>query len=126
MKPHDTMNKSGRHFASTGLRATMFRRLLPLCLLVAMAAPAAADQVTLANGDRLTGTVASLAGGTLAVTTPNGALRIPWETVAGLTIDNPILVTIGQAAPVEVRVAAGDVAGRVVLDPGGPVELAQI
>ena len=104
----------------------MFRRLLSLVALLALAAPAAADQVMLTNGDRITGTVVSLAGNTLAVTTPHGGLRIPWATVAGLVIDDPILVTVGTAAPVEVRVAAGDAAGRVVLNPGGPVELAQI
>ena len=104
----------------------MFRRLLSLAAFLAFVSPAAADQVTLANGDRITGTVASLAGNTLAVTTPNGALRIPWATVTALVIDDPILVTVGTAAPVEVRIAAGDAAGRAVLNPGGPVELTQI
>jgi putative salt-induced outer membrane protein YdiY len=104
----------------------MFRRLLSLATLLAVASPAAADQVTLANGDRITGTVASLAGGTLTMTTPNGGLKIPWPTVTGLVIDDPIVVTVGTAAPVAVRIAAGDAARRVVLDPGGPVELAQI
>lgn len=104
----------------------MVRRLLSLSFFLAIAAPAAADQVILTNGDRFTGTVVSLGGNTLAVTTPHGPLRIPWMTVAGLVIDDPILVTVGTAAPSEVRVAAGDAAGRVVLNPGGPVELAQI
>jgi putative salt-induced outer membrane protein YdiY len=104
----------------------MFQRLLSLAALLACAAPATADQVTLANGDRITGTVVSLAGNTLAVTTPNGGLRIPWPMVTGLVIDDPILATIGSTAPVEVRIAAGDAAGRVVLNPGGPMELAQI
>jgi putative salt-induced outer membrane protein YdiY len=107
----------------------MWRRLLPLYLfaiLTAIAAPAAADQVILTNGDRVTGTVASLGGATLTVGTPHGQLRIPWTDVAGLVVDDPILVTIGTAEPAEVRIAAGDASGRVMLNPGGPVELAQI
>jgi putative salt-induced outer membrane protein YdiY len=107
----------------------MWRRLLPLYLfaiLTAIAAPAAADQVILTNGDRVTGTVASLGGATLTVGTPHGQLRIPWDDVAGLVVDDPILVSIGTADAAEVRIAAGDAAGRVMLTPGGPVELAQI
>jgi len=104
----------------------MFRRLLFLCLFLAFAAPAGADQVILTNGDRVTGTVVSLGGGTIALGTPHGDLRIPWSDIAGLIIDNPILVTIGDAPPTEARIAAGDAAGRVTLNPGGPVELTQI
>ncbi len=46
--------------------------------------------------------------------------------MTGLVIDDPIIVTVGTAAPVEVRIAAGDAAGRVTLNPGGPVALTQI
>ncbi len=104
----------------------MFRRLLFLCVFLAFAAPVGADQVILTNGDRVTGTVASLGGGTVTLGTPHGDLRIPWTDVAGLIIDDPILVTIGDAPPTEARIAAGDAAGRVTLNPGGPVELTQI
>jgi putative salt-induced outer membrane protein YdiY len=104
----------------------MFRRLLSLAAFLSLAAPATADQITLANGDRITGMVDSLAGGTLTISTRNGGLKIPWPTVTGLVIDDPILATVGSADPVEVRIAAGDAAGRVVLNPGGPMELAQI
>ena len=104
----------------------MFRRLLFLCVFLAFSAPSSADQVILTNGDRVTGTVVSLGGGTIALGTPHGDLRIPWTDVAGLIIDDPILVTIGDAPPTEVRIAAGDAAGRVTLNPGGPVEVTQI
>ena len=104
----------------------MFRRLLFLCVFLAFATPVGADQVTLTNGDRVTGTVSSLGGGTITLGTPHGDLRIPWTDVAGLIIDDPILVTIGDASPTEARIVAGDAAGRVTLNPGGPVELTQI
>ena len=78
-----------------------------------LAAPAAADQVTLTNGDRISGTVVSLAGSTLTLSTPHGDLRIPWADVTGLVIEDAILVTVGDADPTEVRIAAADAAGRV-------------
>jgi putative salt-induced outer membrane protein YdiY len=104
----------------------MVRRLLPLSAFLLFAAPAAADQVMLTNGDRVTGMVASLGGNTLMVATPHGQLKIPWADIAGLVIDDPVLVTVGDAAPAEVRITAGDAAGRVMLNPGGSVELIQI
>jgi putative salt-induced outer membrane protein YdiY len=104
----------------------MVRRLLRLCAFVLFAAPAAADQVLLSNGDRITATVTSLGGKTLIVATPHGQLKIPWADISGLVIDDPVLVTVGDAAPAEVRIAAGDAAGRVTLNPGGSVELIQI
>ena len=69
-------------------------RLLLVALSISI--PATADEVRLANGDRLTGRVVSLAGGTLTFSTPNGDLRIPWSNVSALTVDEPILVTRGS------------------------------
>ena len=81
--------------------------LILLCAVIS----AGADEVRLANGDRLTGRVVSLAGGTLTFSTPNGDLRIPWATVTELTVDEPILATIGTAdpAPVTGRIAIAGV-----------------
>jgi putative salt-induced outer membrane protein YdiY len=104
----------------------MVRRLFFFAAILIPAVPAAADQVTLSNGDRITGTIVSLAGSTLTVTTPNGELRIPWGDVTGLVVEDAILVTIGGADPTEVRIATADAAGRATLNPGGPVDLLQI
>jgi putative salt-induced outer membrane protein YdiY len=103
------------------------RRLLLFCAVLLVAAPATADEILLTNGDRFTGTVVSMTANTLTVTTPYGPVKIAWADVANLTITDPILViTTTGTAPAEVRIAAGDAAGRVTLDPGGPIELAQI
>jgi len=50
------------------------RPLLLLVLFLCAVGSAAADEVRLANGDRLTGTVVSLADGTLTFKTPYGEL----------------------------------------------------
>jgi putative salt-induced outer membrane protein YdiY len=102
-------------------------RTLPLCLLAALfALPASADEVRLRNGDRITGVATSLAGGTLAFKAPAGDLKIAWADVASLAIEQPMLVTIGTAAPTSVVFAAADANGRVTLVPGGPVALTDI
>jgi putative salt-induced outer membrane protein YdiY len=68
--------------------------------LVAAVRPAAADEVRLANGDRLTGAVVSLADGTLTFKTPHGDLKLPWAEVTALRIDQPLLVRT-TAAPAQ-------------------------
>jgi putative salt-induced outer membrane protein YdiY len=79
----------------------------------------------LKNGDRLTGTVTSLAGGVLTVATPYGEVRIPWAEVARLAIQDPILAVVGGAPPAQVTIAiAAD--GQATLQPGGMVSLADI
>jgi putative salt-induced outer membrane protein YdiY len=102
-------------------------RTLPFCILIlSLALPAHADEVRLKNGDRITGLVGSLAGGTLTFKAPGGDLKIAWADVTSLAIDQPMLVTVGTAAPAAAVFAAADAAGRVTLVPGGPVALAAI
>ena len=71
------------------------RRTFPLCaaLLLLCASMTFADDVRLKNGDRYSGTVDSLAAGTLTFKTPHGDLAIPWADVAGLTVADAIVVT---------------------------------
>jgi putative salt-induced outer membrane protein YdiY len=105
----------------------MTRRLaLLVTMIVCAAPPAAADELRLANGDRITGRVISLAGGTLKVSTPNGDLRVPWSSVTTLSVDEPILVTVGTAPTASVTIAISPDAGRIVLQPGGAVALADV
>ncbi len=90
----------------------MIRPLSALVLLaLLLAAPALADEVQLRNGDRLTGTVVTLANGTLTFSTPYGNVRVPWTDVTSLIVAEPILVTIG---------------GKTALQPGGTIALAQV
>jgi putative salt-induced outer membrane protein YdiY len=102
-------------------------RTLSLCVLALLAAsPSHADEVRLKNGDRISGTATSLAGGTLTFKAPGGDLKIPWADVASLAIEQPMLVTIGTAPPTSAVFAAADASGRVTLVPGGPVALVDI
>lgn len=104
----------------------MIARCLILAVLLCAASPALADELRLANGDRISGRVVSLAGGTLAFATDHGELLIPWPSVAALTIVEPILATIEGGTPASVTIAAAPEPQRAILTPGGPTELQRI
>lgn len=105
----------------------MIRRAASVIVLALLAAsPVSADEVQLKNGDRLTGTTVSLAGGTLTFATPYGDVRVPWNDVTRLVVTDPIVITIGAMPPVPVTIADAGSAGQVTLQPGGTVSLADI
>ena len=102
---------------------TLLRLLL--IFLIVLASPASADQLRLTNGDRFTGTVVSLAGGTLTLSTAYGNVQVPWADVVSLTVDQPVLVVVGANPPAQVTIAGGP-DGQATLQPGGAVPLGQI
>src|ERR1041384_3109600 len=106
----------------------MTRRLLTIvaAALPLAAVPARADEVRLKNGDRLTGDVISLTGGTLVFKTSLAEVKIPWTDVTSLAVDNAIYVTVAQNPPVLTTFDAADANGYVTLMPGGPVLLTEI
>lgn len=63
------------------------------------AIPLWADELRLANGDRLTGTAVRLADGTLTFKTAHGELQVPWAQVAFLRTDGSLRVTTTGAEP---------------------------
>ena len=101
------------------------RRYIALCVM--LLAPlwdssARADEVGLANGDRYSGTVVSLASGMLAFDTGHGRVDLPWPGVSELTVEMPVVVTADGAARQTVsRLESTD--GWVVLADGTPVPL---
>ena len=97
--------------------------LLFTCLI---ARSAAADEVRLTSGTRLSGDVISLAGGMLSFKTAYGTLAIPLTDVATLTVDQPILAAIGTTRAAPVTIAASDTAGQVTLQPGGAIAVTEI
>lgn len=89
---------------------------LLISLVAAAAAPARADEITLKNGDRFTGTAISLAGAVLTVATAYGTVRIPWAEVARAVIQDPMLAALADllaGPPPSVVVDGGANAGIV-------------
>lgn len=86
----------------------MKRRACFCALLVLLSsAVGAADELRLKNGDRYSGTVVQLIGGTLSFKTPHGDLAVPWADVAGLTVEAPIVVRAADGQ--ETTRSAGDI-----------------
>ena len=105
----------------------MIRLASLLCVVtLAIALPAAADEVRLRNGDRLSGDTISLAAGTLTFKTQGVVLKIPWVEVTSLALDNAMYITVGTNPPILTSFDAADANGDVTLQPGGPVPLTDI
>ena len=107
-------------------RLAVFILLFILLPILGTPAPTAADEVQLANGDRITGELVDLANGTLTFSTPHGALRIPWALVTSLAIDSPVLVTAGRAARAPASSAIGNPSDGLALASGGSLAFADI
>jgi putative salt-induced outer membrane protein YdiY len=75
--------------------------LISLLTLVCLASSASADVVTLKNGDRITGTLVTIKGGTLQLKSDIlGDLSIPMAKVATYSVDKPVAVIIKGQEPV--------------------------
>ena len=66
-------------------------------LAIAFSMPALADQVTLKNGDKISGQVLTYAGGICLFDAKYGGLmKLPYEQIVGLSIDKPVQVIFGE------------------------------
>lgn len=85
-----------------------------VALQIALATSATADTVTLLNGDQITGTVTTITGGNLLVTTEHlGALSIPAAQVTGITKDGKMRITTASGA--ELTGALSSVGGQQII-----------
>jgi len=72
------------------------------CLLLCLTSIAHADVATLKNGDRVTGTLVTIKGGTLQLKTANlGSVTIPLAQVVSYSSDKPVAVIIKGQEPVQ-------------------------
>ena len=75
--------------------------LISLLAFACLASTGYADVVTLKNGDRLTGTLVTIKGGTLQLKSDIlGSLAIPMASVATYTVDKPVAVITKGKEPV--------------------------
>ena len=82
------------------LNYTRVARILAfLALLAAAPFPAAADEVRLANGDRLTGTIKGKSGGKLLLATAHaGEVSVDWSQVVSISTARPVELLLKDAA----------------------------
>lgn len=101
-------------------------------LLWAVAPFAAADEVQLANGDRISGRILNMDGNVLVIATPYvGELRIPRQHVRTLGTDGIVrLLPQGSTVPIPARLAPGAEGGARVIardgDDAGAIVLSQL
>jgi putative salt-induced outer membrane protein YdiY len=98
-----------------------------ICLLVAshlfIVSQAWADQVSLKNGDRLTGTIVKSDGKTLVLHTDYaGDLSVKWDAVAGIQSTEELHVQLPNGKTVAGPVTTSDGKLEIQTKSGGPVE----
>ncbi len=80
----------------------MKRFLMGVLAIISFAIGAHADVVTLKNGDRITGTLVTIKGGTLQLKSDMlGDLSIPMAKVATCTVDKPVAVIVKGKEPIQ-------------------------
>src|SRR5512136_1976633 len=87
----------------------MISKKLPLLLLPLTVCLAWADQVTLKNGDRVTGKIVRKDGAALTFKSDIfGEISIPWETITMVTSDEPLTVVLPDGKSVQGKLATAD------------------
>jgi hypothetical protein len=95
------------------------------CLVVGLGLGCAADQVTLSNGDRVTGKVVKLEAGKLTVETEYaGAIQIDWERVSRMQAEERVLAesALGLVGVREIEREGEEL--HLINDAGEPFEMA--
>jgi hypothetical protein len=99
-------------------------KLTSIILMLLTASLAWADQITLKNGDRITGAIVKKDGANLVMKSAAvGPITIPWDQIDSITSDTLLNVVTGGKTVQSVLTSAGG--GRVLVS-GSPVALADI
>jgi putative salt-induced outer membrane protein YdiY len=87
-----------------------------------------ADEITLKNGDRITGTIVKLGGGSLTFKSGSaGTLSVPWEQIREVKADVPVFVDLGDGKAVRATLSMrGDKVELVSGDSRREAELSEI
>jgi putative salt-induced outer membrane protein YdiY len=98
-------------------------KIKPVLLIFLAACTVRADQVTLKNGDRVTGAIVKKDGKTLTVKSDvMGVLTIPWDQVAEIKSNEPLNVVLAAQpttpAPAPVKATIASANGQITLSTG--------
>src|SRR3974390_1654964 len=95
----------------------MRRSFLCVAAFLSIAAMATADQVTLKNGDRLTGTIVSADGKALVMKSEYaGDVTIQWGAITAIEASQELHVTLKDGKQLAGKISTSD--GTVVVAPG--------
>ena len=92
----------------------MLVKLIGVTLLVLLAAPAWCDQLTLKNGDRITGKIVKKDGDKIAFKSDVfGDISVPWSAVSEVASDEPLTVVLPSGRTVKGKLSTAE--GKVVI-----------
>lgn len=101
-------------------------RLVPALLTLVCSLSALADQITLQNGDRLSGTILKSDDKNLVIKTDYaGEVTVQWEAVQGITATEELNLKLKDGTTVVGSVRSSDGKLEVVTKSAGPVEIAK-
>ena len=87
-------------------RASLKRAAVATLLLAGFSIATLADQVTLKNGDMVTGQIIKKDGGNLTIKTDlMGEVTIPWNAVTSVKSDNPLFVKLPSGQQVNGKIS---------------------
>src|ERR1700682_463215 len=89
-------------------------------IILLLASAASADQITMKDGDRITGEIVKKDGDTVTVKSKNfGTVTLKWVDIATVKSDQPINVSLSDGKTVKANIETRD--GRIqVAAPGAP------
>ena len=91
------------------------------CLVPVLLCTAWADQITLKNGDRVTGSIVKKDGGKITIKTDHfGTITTDWDQVQSVTAEKPVTVVLQDGRTVQGTVATSG-ANLEVVTPSGRV-----
>jgi putative salt-induced outer membrane protein YdiY len=98
-------------------------KLIFFVVVLAFASAALADQITLKNGDRITGAIVKSDGKTVVIhTDAAGDVTVKFEAVATITTDKPLHVALKNGQTVNGTISTSDDKIDVATTSGKPVE----
>src|SRR5665213_4040318 len=94
--------------------------ILHVCVLFLLASAGFADQITMKDGDRITGEIVKKDGDSVTVKSKNfGTVTLKWADVATVKSDEPLNITLAGGKTVKANIETqGD--GIQVAAPGAP------
>jgi len=87
----------------------MFQKRMCLLVICSIASLAYADQITLKNGDRITGKVQKKDGASLTINSDIfGPVTVPWEAVTGITSEGTLTIVLPGGKTVQGKISSED------------------
>jgi putative salt-induced outer membrane protein YdiY len=105
--------------------SSVLRATVALLFVAVFASAAMADEVTLQNGDRISGNVVELQHGTLKFDTGHGSVDLPWSDVASIIVLEPVVVTVTSQPP-QTATVESTADGRIEIGDGPVVRAAEV